>query len=136
MSENKSSTLADFLIEGCEGSENKEVVISKRLSKHPFTIKPMSGKEYYEYVKASTKILSKKAEFDAERFNIMVIVNHTINPNFKSADDIKKAGCTLPEQYLNKVLFAGEIVELAKQISEISGFNESMDDLVIEAKNS
>jgi hypothetical protein len=64
------------------------------------------------------------------------VLNHTIEPNFKDADSIKKAGCQSPEQFLYRSLLAGEIAELAQQISALSGFDKDMEETVEEAKNS
>ena len=69
-------------------------------------------------------------------FAIWAFAVCTIEPNFKDADSIKKAGCQSPEQFLYKSLLAGEIAELAQQISALSGFDADMEEMVEEAKNS
>ena len=90
-----------------------------------------------EYQKMSTKIGKKrKVEFDSKTFNELVVLNHTLVPNFRDAESIKKAGCRTPEQFLYKSLLAGEISELAQEISALSGFDKDMDEEVEEAKNS
>lgn len=131
------SNLMQFLIDNPVDNLTDEVVVSPRLAKFPFKIKGMTGPEFSEYQKLSTKIgRHKKVEFDSKIFNEMVVLNHTMEPNFRDAESIKKAGCQTPEQFLYKSLLAGEIAELSQQISSLSGFDRDMEDTVEEAKNS
>ena len=131
------SNLMQFLIDNPVDNLTDEVVVSPRLAKFPFKIKGMTGPEFSEYQKLSTKIgRHKKVEFDSKIFNEMVVLNHTMEPNFRDAESIKKAGCQSPEQFLYKSLLAGEIAELSQQISSLSGFDRDMEDTVEEAKNS
>lgn len=126
-----------FLIDNPVDNLTDEVIISGRLAKFPFKIKGMTGPEFSEYQKLSTKISRhKKVEFDSKTFNELVVLNHTLNPNFRDAESIKKAGCQTPEQFLYKSLLAGEINELAQQITALSGFDKDIEDTVEEAKNS
>lgn len=126
-----------FLIDNPVDNLTDDVVVSPRLAKFPFKIKGMSGPEFSEYQKLSTKIgRHKKVEFDSKVFNELVVLNHTLEPNFRDAESIKKAACQSPEQFLYKSLLAGEIAELSQQISSLSGFDRDMEDTVEEAKNS
>lgn len=126
-----------FLIDNPVDNLTDEVIISGRLAKFPFKIKGMTGPEFSEYQKLSTKISRhKKVEFDSKTFNELVVLNHTLEPNFRDAESIKKAGCQTPEQFLYKSLLAGEINELAQQITALSGFDKDIEDTVEEAKNS
>ncbi|MMZ67442.1 Phage XkdN-like protein [compost metagenome] len=77
----------------------------------------------------------RKVEFDAHKFNLQMVINHTIEPNFKHAESIQKMGCSTPEEYVQRVLLAGEITTLATKIQELSGFDIEMPELVNEAKN-
>ena len=131
------SNLMQFLIDNPVDNLTDEVIISGRLAKFPFKIKGMTGPEFSEYQKLSTKISRhKKVEFDSKTFNELVVLNHTLVPNFRDAESIKKAGCQTPEQFLYKSLLAGEINELAQQITALSGFDKDIEDTVEEAKNS
>lgn len=131
------SALLEFLIENPVDNLTAEVIVSPRLAKFPFKIKGMTGPEFAEYQKLSTKIgRKKKVEFDSKKFNELVVLNHTLEPNFRDAESIKKAGCQTPEQFLYKSLLAGEISELSQQISILSGFDKEFEDEVEEAKNS
>ena len=131
------SNLMQFLIDNPVDNLTAEVIVSPRLAKFPFKIKGMTGPEFSEYQKLSTKIgRHKKIEFDSKVFNELVVLNHTIEPNFRDPESTKKAGCQTPEQFLYKSLLAGEIAELAQQISALSGFDKEFEDEVEEAKNS
>ncbi len=131
------SNLMQFLIDNPVDNLTDEVIVSARLAKFPFKIKGMTGPEFSEYQKLSTKISRhKKVEFDSKVFNELGVLNHTIEPNFRDAESIKKAGCQTPEQFLYKSLLAGEISELSQQISILSGFDKEFEDEVEEAKNS
>ena len=131
------SKLLEFLIENPVDNLTEEIIVSPRLASFPFKIKGMTGPEFSEYQKLSTKIAKgKKIEFDSKRFNELVVLNHTIEPNFKDAESIKKAGCTTPEQFLYKSILAGEIAEIAERISALSGFENDMEELVEEGGNS
>lgn len=131
------STLTQFLLDNPVDNITAEVIVSSRLANFPFKIKAMTGPEFAEYQKLATRIgKHKKVEFNNKVFNELVVLNHTVEPNFRDADLIKKAGCTLPEQFLYKSLLAGEISELSQQISTLSGFDRDIEDTIDEAKNS
>lgn len=131
------SQLMDFLIENPVENVTEQVVISMRLKNHPFTIRSMGSSEFFKYQKDATKYKKgKKVDFDSKGFNQTIVINHTVDPNFKDAEFVKKAGCATPEQLIEKVLLSGEVAELAQKITTLSGFEEDLDDLVEEAKNS
>ena len=131
------STLTQFLIENPVDNLTTEIIVSSRLAKFPFTIKAMTGPEFSEYQKLATRIgKHKKVEFNSKTFQELVVLNHTVEPNFRDADSIKKAGCTTPEQFLYKSLLAGEIAEIAQQVSNLSGFDKDAEETIEEAKNS
>ena len=131
------STLLEFLADNPVDNITEQVIISQRLAKFPFTIRAMTGDEFTEYQKMTTSFgRHKKTSFDTKLFNEQVIINHTVEPNFKDAATLKKVGCTTPQQFINKCLLAGEISELTKRISALSGFDADINEAVTEAKNS
>ena len=131
------STLSQFLVQNPVENLTAQVVVSNRLAEFPFTVKAMTNPEFSEYQKLSTTANRHgKVDFNARRFNELVVINQTLEPNFKDAELLKQAGCTTPEQFLNKSLLAGEVAELAQQISILSGFDRDMGEVVEEAKNS
>ncbi|XZM32523.1 phage tail assembly chaperone [Clostridium perfringens] len=134
------SKLMDFLINNTVEDLTEEVVISDRFKVDgeilKFKIKAVTPDEFSDLQKQCTKIGKKgKTNFDSRMFNEQLIVNYTVEPNFKDAEAIKKAGCLTPEQLLNKTLLAGEVVTLVEQISTLSGFDKDLEELREEAKN-
>ena len=135
------TALTDFLLANPVNTIEKEVIVSKRIKDAEgnllkFKVKPMLNEQYLEY--QNQCLVPKKGgkiDFNAKRFNQLVILNHTVEPNFRNAELIQQAGCTTPEQLLNKFVLAGEIQVLSEQIREISGFADSLDELVDEVKN-
>lgn len=135
------SSLQEFLNANPIDDITDEVVVSKRFKDADgnllkFKIKPMTNQTFDDLRKRFTRIgKGRKVEFDAQGFNNAVVIEHTIEPNFKDADSIEKLGCSTPEEYLGKVLLAGEITTLVQKIQELSGFDVDMESLVEEAKN-
>jgi hypothetical protein len=137
------STLQKFLNTNPIDGLTEEVPISERFKDEKgkllkFKIRVMSSVELGEYRKKAMKVNPKsknKVEVDANQLTSAIVINHTVDPNFKDAESIKEMGCSTPEAYLNKVLLPGEIDDLSERIQSLSGFNKSMDDLVEEAKN-
>ncbi len=131
------SKLLEFLAETPVDNITEEIVVSARLAQFKFKIRAMTGPEFSEYQKQATRIEgNKKVKFDSKLFNELTVINHTMDPNFRDAEAIKKAGCTTPEQFLYRSLLAGEIAELSQQISKLSGFDKELQEVVEEAKNS
>lgn len=132
-------SLTEFLLANPQDEVTEELYISERFKKagYKFTISAMTGEQFQEYQQEATAFgRHRKTSFDTKRFNERVVVNHTVTPNFKDADAIKKAGCTTPEQFMYRSLRAGEITELSNRISTLSGFDSDSEALVDEVKNS
>lgn len=91
-----------------------------------FTIKVMSQEELNDYRKQSTTTNKRTGAQvqDPFRFNTLIVLNHVVDPDFRSVADIKSMGCTTAQQYLEKALLPGEIANLATAISDLSGFGE------------
>ena len=125
-----------FLCENPVSEMTEEVVLSARLAGHPFRIRALTGEEYGDFQNRALKIgRDRSVKFDSRKFNELLCVECTLDPDFRDADSISKLKCKTPEEFLNKVLLPGEIAELASQIAKLSGFNQSLDDLKDEAKN-
>ncbi|MGL4875179.1 MAG: phage tail assembly chaperone [Clostridium sp.] len=133
--------LMSFLIANPVDNLTDEVIISDRFKDEKgevlkFKIKALTADEFDSLQKTCTKIGKKgKVDFNQKRFNENLIINYTLEPNFKDAESIKQAGCVTSEQLLNKVLLAGEVSELTSKISQLSGFDNDMEELQEEAKN-
>lgn len=101
-----------------------------------FTIKPLSFTEFNELKrKATTFDKYGKPIINESLLNTLIVIENTVDPCFKDAKSIEKLGCVTPEQYLNKVLLAGEIENLIKQILKISGFLDDTERLIDDIKN-
>jgi hypothetical protein len=135
----KAASLLDFLIENPIDGLVSEVYPSQRFRDRgfSFTITAVSGEKFAEYQKQAVAIgRHHKASFDSKTFNEQIILNHTSNPDFRNLESIQRAGCRTPEEFMYKVLLAGEISELSRQISSLSGFDSDVEELRDEVKNS
>ncbi len=134
-------TLTDFLLDNPVDNLQEEIIVAERFKDSEgnplkFRIKAVPAEEFTAMQKKYTKISKKgKTDFDNAGFNMEIILDYTVEPDFRNADAIKKAGCLVPKQFVNKVLKAGEVTELVKQISALSGFEDDVEDLKEEAKN-
>lgn len=135
------STLQDFLNSNPIDGLTEEVAISERFKDKDgnllkFTIRAMKSSTLEDLRKRTmTTKKGGKIEVDSQRFAEIVVIEHTVVPDFKDAASIQKLGCTTPADYLNRVLLPGEVAALAEQVQRLSGFSRSMEDLVEEAKN-
>lgn len=134
MAENLVQYLAQNQIVG----EVQEVRIGGRLKDFTFKVKPINQSQFNQYQRIATTIGKKGqgTKFDNGKFNELVIINHVVEPNFRSTEVLGTVNATTPEEYINKVFLAGEIVQLGEKISELSGFGVTDDELEIEVKNS
>jgi len=129
------ASLTDFLIENNVSDLTEEVILPGRLTAFKFKISVMTNKDFEGYSRLCRRLGKQGVSFDSEKFNMMTILDHTIEPNFRDAETIKKAGCKTPEEFVGRSLLPGEIVELARAIARLSGFSQDMNSLVDEAKN-
>ena len=115
-----------------------QITVSERLKDFPFTIKGMTGNEYNDYQNRCIENPNspKKRKFNSRKFNELIVINHTIEPNFKDADWLKAANAGMaPENLMYKTLLAGEITELAEAILKLSGFDKDLEEEIEEVKN-
>lgn len=133
--------LQEFLNNNIVEGITKEVIISDRFVDEngkimKFEIKAISQKELNELKKRASGYDKKgKLIINEGLLNMLCIIDNTVKPNFKDSESIKKLGCATPEQYLNKVLLAGEVERLTKEILEMSGFGQNINEMVDEIKN-
>lgn len=124
-----------FLSENPVENITKEIKLNGRLKDFTFVIKPMSIEEFNRYQKLCIKVNGKKREFDLKRYNELLVINHTLTPNFKDVEWLNNSKVATPEALINKVLKAGEISDLAEEILELSGFDNDVDEMEDEIKN-
>ncbi|MCD8089338.1 MAG: hypothetical protein LUD81_01705 [Clostridiales bacterium] len=99
-----------------------ETAVSKRICNEKgepylFKIKALSMEEFQ---RAKSRAVNGKG--DLNTFKCSVVTAGCKEPNFKDAKSIKLLGVKTPEEYLRKVLLAGEISFLAGEILKLSGF--------------
>lgn len=101
-----------------------------------FKIKPILFEELNRLKKKATFLdKDKNLSIDEGYLNLLCIIECTLEPSFKDAKSINELKLSTPEQYLNKVLLAGEIENLIKEILKISGFIEELGGMVDDIKN-
>lgn len=133
--------LQEFLNKNRVDGLTKEVAISNRFRDEKgellkFKIKAITRSEYVESRKKAAKTDKKgNVIFDESKFEIDIIINNTVYPNFKDSQSLKETGASTASEYIEKVLLAGEIVELSGAIIDFSGFNNDIKLLIEEAKN-
>ena len=126
-----------FLLENPVGELTEEVVLSERLAAHPFRIRALTSAEYGDFQNRALKIgRDKSVKFDTQRFNELACIECTLDPDFRDAKALEQLGVSAPADFLYRVLLPGEIAELASRIARLSGFNQSLDELRDDAKNS
>lgn len=112
----------------------EEVFINDRIGK--IKVKPMTNGQYNEYLaRCRGKITKNGITFDDGKYNILVLRNHVIDPNFSDAEGLAKAGFATPDDFINAKLKAGEIQDIVVKIAELSGIGGALDEAVEEAKN-
>lgn len=132
------NNLQQFLMDNPVDNLTEELIVSTRLKDYPFTIKAMTGSEYNDYQARCIENPNspKKRKFNTKRFNELIVVNHTITPNFKDAEWVKAAECGMDStRLMYKMLLPGEISELAEAILRLSGFETDLEEEIEEIKN-
>lgn len=122
-------------------SEEKEVIISKRFLGEdgkpvPFKIRSLTQEENAAIIKAATRQKKVNGQWqdslDGNELGARTIVEATVFPDFRSAELCEAYGTKDPVQVPGKMLLAGEFGRLIDAVSELSGFDKSLDE---EAKN-
>lgn len=135
------STLQDILNLNIIDNLNHHVQISSRIldeNNNPinFQIKPLLFDDFNRLKKKASSIDKNGDVIVNEAYlNTLCIIECTLNPNFKDASSLSKFNLATPEQYLNKVLLAGEADRLVKEIFSISGFIDNFEGFIEEIKN-
>lgn len=122
--------------------EEKEVVISKRFldedgNPAKFKIRSVTQDEADALLKQSTRTVKKRdgsmeQTVDDQNFNRRLIVAATVMPDFRAKELCDAYGVLDPLLVPGKMLFSGEFSLLLREILDLSGLNNSVED---EAKN-
>lgn len=133
--------LQEFLNNNIVEGATTEVAISERLKDengnlYKFKIKALSMPEIDSLRKRFSSTDKRgNSNLDICKYNANICIIGTIYPSFKDAESIEKTKSVTAENYLYKVLKAGEITKLADKIFEFSGYRQDINELVEEAKN-
>lgn len=126
--------------------QEKTVYISKRFKDEdgnvvPFIIKsvPQDTATALSKKTTTTKIVKGSAvrTSDTERFTAELLVECTIQPDFRDAELCKAYGCVDPADVPGKMLTSGEFTRLTEEVMSLNGFD--LDPVIKaeeEAKNS
>ena len=129
------SRLEEFLALPNVNDVVEEIYVNKRLG--TFKVKPMTNQQYNEYLsRCRGKFTKEGVNFDNGKYNLLIVSNHVIDPNFADAEFLQRAGFTNPRDFINAKFKAGEIQDIAEKIAEISGIGGDLSEKVEEAKNS
>lgn len=122
--------------------EEKEVVISKRFLDEDgkpakFKIRSVTQDEADALLKQSTRTVKKRdgsmeQTVDDQNFNRRLIVAATVMPDFRAKELCDAYGVLDPLLAPGKMLFSGEFSNLLREILDLSGLTNSLED---EAKN-
>ena len=124
--------ISDFLINNNVNSNvEKDVVVSNRFRSEdgniiPFRIRNVTTEEYGDISRlvGNNKMLA----------NSHLVAKCCVEPNFNSVELQNHYGVKDSTKLVEKVLLVGEIVNLADRILILSGYGQSFDELVEEAK--
>ncbi|QUI25520.1 XkdN-like protein [Vallitalea pronyensis] len=117
-----------------------DVFVSKRFKDEKgellqFKIRAITDSQMSEIQKICMRTGKKgKVDFDVSKFNRLIAIKGSVEPQFEDAQSIKSVGCVTPEDYIKKVMLPGEIATLAEQIQTLSGYTD-LEDLKEQAKN-
>lgn len=129
------SQLQAFLMEESSKPKEREVIVSERLKDHPFKIRSITLSEYDELRKQSVSHDGDSDTVDGSTLARNMVIAACIEPDFKDAEWLSSSGCVTPSQQLDKMLDAGEILNLSGEIMKASGFNNDLSKLKKKAKN-
>ncbi|WP_097026178.1 phage tail assembly chaperone [Clostridium peptidivorans] len=136
------SQFEDFLMESFEDAVEieKEIIMGGRKRKMKF--KPISSTLGDEIRKKCRKVTFTKGqkmyETDQDKYISNLIIETTTYPDLKNAELQKSWGVMGAEQLLESMklkMSDGEYSDWSNVVSEVNGYNRTMEELVDEAKN-
>ena len=131
------SKLSAFLHPVTAGEE-KAVVISKRFVGEdgqpvPFKIRALTQEENDAITKRATRQIKVdggvREKLDSVEFSRRMVVEATVEPDFKSVELCGHYGVADPTLVPGKMLLAGEYAALLKEITKLSGFRNVEDEV-------
>lgn len=128
------SKLDDFLNLNDVIAINKTIKINIGGKEFELVIRPITEAEHVEFQRRSNVITKNKITFDSGKYSNLILESCIVEPNFRDAEFLKKAGCISAVEFINKKFPAGVVSDIAQKIQELSGF-ESYDVEIENAKN-
>lgn len=128
------SKLDDFLNLNDVIAINKTIKINIGGKDFELVIRPITEAEHVEFQRRSNVITKNKITFDSGKYSNLILESCIVEPNFRDAEFLKKAGCISAVEFINKKFPAGVVSDIAQKIQELSGF-ESYDVEIENAKN-
>ena len=119
----------------------KEVIVSNRFQEDgkpvPFVIKPISEKENEQLLRKHTKKDKRTGQevLDRTAYTHALVAAAVVYPDLKSAELQKAYGVLGEAELLNAMLTIDEYATLSQAVTELSGLDEDINDLIEEAKN-
>jgi len=116
-----------------------EVVRLSKLLGAPFMLhlRAVDAERYTEIQQNAVKV-SKKGDIngiDAFQMQVQTILAGVTDDLFKNKDVLQKFGVATPKDLINKLFVAGEISEISSEISALTGYNKSQEEIDEEVKN-
>lgn len=138
--------LLDFIVGNPVDDLRKDIYITHERFKNKdgsqgrakLVIKAVTQEENQGYVKQAQSKPNKRGQmdFNTSLYQMTLLMNHVIEPDFKSEAVLQALGVGNPREAVNKFLLPGEITEIVSKITELSGFNEDPNEGIEEIKNS
>jgi len=129
MAEKKDIDVVDKLLQLGDEKTTRTIYL-KRLDL-ALTIRPITTSEMYELRRRCTfkNPRTGNETFDEEKYQLGVIVTGTVNPNWRDERLLSKYNVLTGEDVVKKVLLPGEVVIVANEIADLSGFNEEVEEI-------
>lgn len=120
-------SLLDFLTDNPVDGITEVIHLRGRLENFPITIRALTYNEVQEARERSQKTsFNKKGvatiKNDNSAYNATIILAGVVEPDFRDAQAIRKAGCTNPTEFINRVLLPAEQDDLTEAIGILSGY--------------
>mgnify|MGYP002802619721 FL=1 len=127
--------------------QNKKIVVSKRFLDETgkpieWEVRVLTAEEECAIRKScmvNVPIVGKKGQYqrelDTNIYTNKIAAACTVYPNLSNAELQNAYGVMGEENLLRRMLTSGEYISYLEKIQDINGFNETLEDLVQEAKN-
>lgn len=132
------NALQQFLTQNSVDNLTEQINLGGRLKDFPITIKAMTGDQYNQFQQMCIENPNspKKRRFNTKKFNELIVINCTQDPNFKDPEWMKESACADAASLMYKSLLAGEITTIAENVLKLSGFERDVEEEMEEVKNS